>query len=270
MGREDGCTVNLSDYQVMYGDLLMGPGTTYDVDWSTLGLLDAPPVRASDIERARGDGVWQGEEFVGSQTFPLSVQMFGWERIDVGTAVRAFLDNTTPRVPRDLWFKVPHLEEPRCLLGVKVRRRAVPVTRLFGGKVRAELDLFAPDPARYGPEMKLNATLPGRSRVAGVNPGDLDTWPRFYLSSKTGITQPITIRHLETGDLISIATTTGPDEVLVIDPTIGTAVVDYVSDRTAALVHRQWWTVPSRSNFTVQLLAEPGVSMDIIWRASWW
>lgn len=262
--------MNLSDYQLMYGDLLMGRGTPYDVNWETIGLLDAPPIRSTDTDRPRGDGAWNGEEFAGPQTFPVSLMMSGRLRIPLTTAVEALRSETTPRVPRDLWFKVPHMAEPRCLLDVRVRRRAIPITRGFEHVVRAELDLRANDPARYGPEMELNALAGLRDRVAGVNQGDLDAWPLFYLSHPQGIDGQIIIRHVESGSRISINTTTAADEVLLIDPTVGTAVVDYVSDRTAALVYREWWSVPPQSGFTVRLEAPDGVRLDVAWRASWW
>lgn len=270
--------IPLSDYQVMYGNLLMGPGTTYDVNWATLGLLDLPPIRAADSDRPRGDGVWQGEEFAGAQTFPLSVQMFGWQRIPVDVAVRTFLDETTPMVPRDLWFKVPHLEEPRCLLGVKVRRRHVPVLRAFDKKVTAQLDWFAPDATRYGALQTLvtEARDGAVSSVAGVNHGSLDAWPRFRLTRfpapgrAGGFAQPVTIFHHETGSVISIHTTVAPQQELIIDPATGTALVDGVLDRGADVSSRDWWAIPPHGSFTAELVAQDGVRMDVEWRTSWW
>jgi hypothetical protein len=262
--------MNLSDMQLMYGDLLMGRGTPYDVNWETIGLLDLPPIRGTDTDRARGDGAWSGEEFAGAQTFPVSVLMTGRLRVPLSTAVEALRSETTPRVPRDLWFKVPHMDEPRCLLGVRVRRRAIPIARGFDQVVRAEFDLRANDPARYGPEMQLNVLADSRDRVAGVNQGDLDAWPKFYLSHPQGISGPVSILHLETGSRIAINTRTAPGEVLVIDQEVGTAVVDYVSDRSTALTARQWWTASPKSSFTVALEAPAGTSMDVGWRASWW
>jgi len=260
----------LSDYQVMYGDLLMGPGTPFDIAPGSLGFLDVDGLRTSDTERARGDGSWTGEEYASAQTFPLSLEIYPGHGLSLPAAVRAFLDATTPRTPRELWFKLPFLEEERVLLGVRVRRRHVPIDMTFGRLVKAEIDLFAPDPARYGPEMQLKAVVGIRPRVSGVNQGSLDSWARFYLSHPQGIDGPVTIRHLETGSRISIDTRTGPGEVLVIDQEIGTAVVDYVSDRSTALTARQWWTVSPGASFTVELEAPAGTSMDVGWRASWW
>lgn len=262
--------MNLSDMQLMYGDLLMGRGTPYDVDWTTIGLLDLPPIRATDTDRPRGDGAWSGEEFAGAQTFPVSVLMTGRLRVPLSTAVEALRSETTPRVPRPLWFKVPHMDEPRCLLGVRVRRRAIPITRGFDQVVRAEFDLRANDPARYGPEMQLNAEVGVRPTVVGVNQGDLDATPIFYLSHPDGLNGIVTVRHVESGSRITINTQTAPGEVLVIDQTTGTAVVDYVSDRSAALIHREWWTAPPKSPFTVLLQAPVGTILDVGWRASWW
>lgn len=270
MAREDGDTVILGDMQAMYGNLLMGAGTPYDLAWDKLGLLDAPPIRASDTDRARGDGVWTGEEWAGAQTFPFSVQMFGRAGIDIGVAVRTLLAETTLRTPRDLWFKVPHLSEARCLQGVRVRRRAVPIARGFGHVVKAEFDLFAPDPARYGPEMTLQAQTVVQPVVAGVNQGDLDSWPVFYLSHPTGITGPVTITHEDSGSVIAISTTTGPGQALAIDPSVGTAIVDYIVDKGADLTSRQWWSIPPGSTFTVRVAGQSGLRMDVVWRPSWW
>lgn len=259
----------LQDWQALYGDLLLGRGTPYDVDWTKSGLLDLPSMRASDTDRARGDGAWVGEEFAAAQTFSFSLQLFGAARIDLSTAVQVLEENTTPRVGRDLWFKVPHFDQPRCLLGARVRRRAIPFTRGFEQVVRVELDVFAPDPARYGPETTLTAVAGSRPSVAGVNEGTLDAWPLFVVYGPLA-SVPVTIVHAQTGSRIRFTTSLLSGQQLVIDPRTGTALVDGVDDRGAALSERQWWAIPPLSPFSATVDGPAGLRVDVRWRAAWW
>lgn len=259
----------LQDWQAQYGALLVGRGTPYDVDWTKTGLLDLPSMRTSDTERARGDGSWSGEEYASAQMVSLSLQMFGRARIDLGTVVRTLEERTTPRVGRDLWFKVPHFAQPRCLRGARVRRRAIPLTRGFEQVVRAELDLYAADPARYGPETTLTALAGSRPSVAGVNEGTLDAWPVFVVYGPSPA-EPVTIEHDQTGSLISITTALAAGQQLVIDPRVGTAVVDGVSDRGSSLTDRQWWAIPPLSPFSATMSGPEGLRVDVRWRAAWW
>lgn len=262
----------LDDFQGMYGNLLIGEGTPYDVDWSKSGLRDMPALRTTDTDRVRGDGVWVGEEFAGGQTIPLSVQMFGRAGVDLGEAVRAFDQNTTPRIPRDFWFKFPHQEQAHCLLGARVRRRAVPPSRHMREFVRAELDLFAPDPARYGAETTLAAVAGVRPVVAGTNEGTRPVFTAFRVYGPVSAGESLELVHEQTGSTVSMVFSAGinPRDYLVIDPRTGTALVNGYDDRGADLVAREWWPVAAGESFAVELRGPAGLRVDVTWRPAWW
>lgn len=260
--------MNLRDFQVMYGDLLMGAGSPYRIPPTNIALLDLPALRSSDTEIAHGDGVWPGDDYAHGQTLPLSLTLIGDAAYAPYEALRPLLTATTPRCARDLWFKLPHLEQSRCLKGVLARRRAVPLEDSLDNYVRVELDLFAPDPTRYGETQVVSTT--GGGSVAGVNLGDKSTWPRIVVHGPLAEGQEVAVTDRDLGTTVAVSVPLTAGEQLVIDQQTGTALVDGWDDVGAWVTSRGWWSAQPSASFTADVTAPAGVRVDLEWEPAWW
>lgn len=262
----------LDDFQAAYGRLLMGRGTPYSLDWSSTGLLDVPSLRTSDTDRARGDGAWVGEDFADAQTIGLSLKLMGQAGVDLSHAVRVMEDATTPRTPRDLWYKLPHFETARCLRDVRVRRRAIPVQPHFREVVEAEFELYAPDPTRYGVTERRTFEAQAHEQFLAdiVVGGNQPTWPTITVHGYMHPETPLVLTEYTTGSVIRVQTHLQEGEKLVIDQRTGTALINGRYPRPEALLERGWWAVQPGQSFRLGARCHTWVTVDVEWSPAWW
>jgi hypothetical protein len=106
------------------------------------GLLDLPEVRNNDVELIQRDGLWAGEDYLGSRSITITIRCVGTSEDDLSNKVailrRAFRSTRT-EVP--LYFAIPGIADgaPSKIMGRT--RKFESVTDLKYGRLNATFDI---------------------------------------------------------------------------------------------------------------------------------
>jgi hypothetical protein len=178
MGYLSGPVNSLTDFQVEYAGLLMGPGTPYGLP-PTWTFLDSAPARTTDTARAWGDGSWSGPDFADTATWQLPIEISPIPGIPFAAAVmqlRAVL--AISQASRPLWVKIPGM----ALQGIRAKctQRSIPIDHGFelGTLAVGAVQWRAPNPVWQS--MPRANTLSPATNAAGLG------FPLFTAYTGTG------------------------------------------------------------------------------------
>ncbi|KJK55648.1 phage distal tail protein [Saccharothrix sp. ST-888] len=256
--------------RVLWGALMMGPGTQYAVSGVT-GLDDMPEVRAYDVDKTGAHGTWTGPDYTGARIITVDLVLRGTDPANLGALVAALKQAAQPgQAPAQLQF--PDLG---VMALAKIRKRDLPydATVLWrtGG---AHLQFYCADPLIYSIAQRTARTaayapatgraypraypwLYGSGGASGglqcTNAGASPTYPQLRIDGPA--VQPI-IQLSETSAILQLNNTVGPGQFVTIDT--GTrAVLD------GGTTPRRDWVVPG-SDWPVM---QPGAN-TFVYRSS--
>lgn len=106
------------------------------------GLLDLPEVRTNDVELIQMDGLWSGDDYLGSRSITMAIRCVGTSEEDLSNQVsilrRAF---SSSRTEEPLYFAIPGIADgaPSKIMGRT--RKFESVTDLAYGRFNATFDI---------------------------------------------------------------------------------------------------------------------------------
>lgn len=282
---------------VQFGDLLLGPRTTYG--WESLtGWEETPAYDSGSVNRSDAHGAYPGRLLAEPRTITLDGVVIRTEPGRMSTAVRtlsaatALRDDEQPLVIK-LDDSPPLLSWARCI------RRAVPVGTggyAIGVAIGGAMQFEASDPRRYdliervapgrlpSSEPGLGWPLgwplafgePGSTGALSVsNLGDADTHPTVEFR---GPVERPSLTNIETGDTLEYDLPLAAGDVLAVDTRAGTVTLNSTASRlytaTARSVPEQTWTLPPGTS-TLAFRAAPGstdptASVAVRYRSAYW
>ena len=191
---------SLSNYQISYNGLTMGPGTAYGIQ--QLSGLDLPTLSSGDAQRPRDHGQFLGYNFYQGRDITITGDINA-DSTSFTHAIQTLATATVDQIANEypLWFQFPNLP----VLGSMVRpiKRAIPVdVNWVGGLASMSMLFHASDPRLYATSQSASAGLGtpvgglpfnvtfnasfGGGTVAGiatcVNSGNIDTRPTFTIT----------------------------------------------------------------------------------------
>ncbi|WP_053649573.1 MULTISPECIES: phage distal tail protein [unclassified Streptomyces] len=282
---------------VQFGDLLLGPRTTYG--WESLtGWEETPAYDSGSVNRSDAHGAFPGRLLAEPRTITLDGVVIRTEPGRMSTAVRtlsaatALRDDELPLVIK-LDGSPPLLSWARCI------RRAVPVATggyAIGVVTGGAMQFEATDPRRYDliervAPGRLPSSEPGLGWPLGwplafgepgstgtlsvTNFGDAETHP---LIEFRGPVERPSLTNIDTGDALEYDLPLTAGEVLVVDTRAGTVTLNATASRlyaaTARSVPEQTWTLPPGTS-TLAFRAAPGstdptASVAVRYRSAYW
>lgn len=269
-----GPTHTLTDFQVEYAGLVMGPDTPYDLPpvWD---LLDMAAVKLMDVARVWGDGSFTGPDFADVLVSTVGVDIYASDPASFAAAVLSFMGAVTAQVSdRPLWFKLPSMDPMG--IGAKVNTRKLPVDLSWGQLSSAVVEFRITNPqwqsiprtvtlsastaASSGLVFPMFNVASGVYAVPGVadfgstvvsssgavltNAGNAPAWPVVAVSGPT--TQPFTVTV--DGNTVTYSGLLGAGDVLTIDYVAGIASLQSDIDRTYLLTSREFSAVPAEGS----------------------
>lgn len=266
-----GAPINiLTDYQIEFNGLLMGPGTAYDIPpvWN---FLDLAALKTMDQARVWADGSWSGPDFADVLLPSIPLEVKGSTAALFTAAVQALQAAFVPQlVAAPLWVKLPGM--PAMGIAAKTNKRSIPIDLTWNGNFsQAAVQWRCPDPVWQSVSRSTTLAASGTS-VSGlafplftpasgsyVQPGFLDfgsvavssssgtvtnsgntpAWPVVVLSGPT--TVPATI--LIDGNAVTYSQPIPAGQSVTIDYKSGYAFLTGNVDRTYALTSRMFSAV---------------------------
>ena len=240
------------------------------------GWFDGSPVRADAPQRPGQHGQFGLPAYRDGRSIGLTVWCQTRSDAEVGAAVDAITG-----LLADGGYDTITVTRPdgQVTHGV-VRINGQPLVETFGWQtVSAQVELWSPEPFRYGPLQQQYTTLPeivgglryplytdgtvstGRlqygprgslGRVTLTNTGNAPGSPSFEVRGPAP--QGFTIKHVETGRRIVSATVIPAGSSLTINTDSGSATLDGV-DRSGQLTVREWPTIPPGDSATFAFTA---------------
>lgn len=286
-------TVPLSDFQVDFDGLIMGPGTPYGITLMG-GFLDMAGVRANYTPRARAHGGYTEPHYADGATYDLEMDVTATASTSFADAVAALQSGTYPQqTTRLLRFKMPG-QDVR-LMNVQCVRRSIPVEQAFtfGMANKAALQFYAPDPLKYGEQLydttglatssggltypltyPLNYGSAGNlGRITATNPGSADASLILTVSGPIDA-QGFSVTTIEDGVTLTYNAALGANDTVVIDTRVGSVILNGTADRRALLSYSQWPVIPANSTRTIQFSAlgsyQPAASLQAAWSPAFW
>lgn len=285
---------DLQDFQLEYGGLLLGVGTSYylppDGSWK---FFDAAAIKTMDQARTWADGSYSGPDFADVLLPDVTIQVSAATPDAFAQLVQTFRNSFGPQSsPLPLWVKVPSL--PAFGIGAKVNKRSLPMTNTWSTFAEGSLQWRCPDPqwqsvpriatltgsasAASGLTFPLFApasgpyTAPGSldfgslvsssSSAVLTNAGNTPAWPVVTLFGP-GPSFTITID----GNTVTYSQPIAVGQSVTIDYKSGLATLTGGVDRTTALTSRQFSPVTSSSSvFLTATTGSATVAIADIWR----
>lgn len=234
------------------------------------GWFDGVSVRGSDTARPQGHGSFGERAWRGSRLVTLTVSLLTGSHAEAADAQRWCAAMLGDGGYGELAVTDPSGETTTA----EVRLGGMPLVRWFpqSAAIRAQFQLLAPDPLRYGPWQTATTTFPARmgglrfplySDGAGVNvgaldygepsttgrvllsnPGTADSWAQFNVAGPVPA-EGFEIVVVGTGRRIRFEGAVPLHSDLVIDTATGTAVIDGSADRGGLLTYRDWPPIPA-------------------------
>lgn len=141
------------------------------------------------------------------------------------------------------------------------------------------IDMTAPDPRRYAPEVNSGTTLAAAGtglawpvvwpvnwgtigisgRITITNPGNTETISRFVVSGGE-MPDGFVIVNATTGERLTYLGPVTAGTEITLDTATRTALINGSGPGSRFLASPQWWSVPARSSIDVQFLALGGTS----------
>lgn len=235
------------------------------------GWIDGAPVRSEAPRRPGQHGQFALPAYRDGRSVGMTVWCRTGSAAEVGQAQRALT-----AILADGGYGVLTVVEPDGLTtSAAVRLADQPLVETYGWQtVSAQLELWSPDPYRYGTLQQQYATLPtivgglryplytdgtvstGRlqygprgssGRVTLTNAGNAPAWPTFEVRGPAP--QGFAVQHVETGRRIVSTTFIPAPSSLIVNTANGMATLDGV-DRSGQLTVRQWSPVPAGGSAT--------------------
>lgn len=270
---------------VQFGDLLLGPRTTYG--WQSLtGWEDTPGYDSGTVNRSDAHGAYPGRLLAGPRTITLDGVVIRTDPGRMSVAVRTLSAATALR-DDELPLVIQLDDAPPLLSWARCIRRAVPVGTggyAIGVVTGAALQWEATDPRRYSvieqqvatglpsPEPGLDwQVTPGPERLTyplsfgtpgstgtmlAVNDGDAPSHP--VITFRGPVSRP-SVTNLRTGEAIEYDIDLAADDELLVDTREGTVTLNNSASRLYTATAR---SVPEQS-----LALDPGAT-SLLFRAA--
>ncbi|MBZ2197279.1 phage tail family protein [Occultella gossypii] len=273
-------------------------GSVADGDWSVQeegieGWFDGAPVRSDAPDRPGQHGQFGLPAYRGGRTVGLSVQCETRSDLDIGAARRV----VTSILADGEYGLLTVVEPDGHTTSAAVRLNGQPLVRTDGWRsATAQIELFAPDPYRYGPKRQHYTTLPelvgglefdlftdgtvdtgylefgeqgSTGRVILTNEGTAPYFPDFEVRGPAP--GGFTLTNVETGRQIVSSTVIPAGSTLTVRSAIGVATLDGV-DRSGQLVRREWTPVPKQGSsewaFSAPTFTAAALVASV--RDAWW
>lgn len=291
----------LEPWQAQLGPLRLGPGTPYE--WASLtGVEELPPLRTADEPRPWSHGYYAGQDWADGRTIGWEIEIAAEPELGIGydqalaDLRRAMVPTAGAHVP--LWVHIPHRGVP-VRWDVKVRRHRITTDMRYElGLALAEAQLYAPDPVGYGDERSASTGFPlmvgglefdlftdgtahtgflefgasgGTGRVALINDGTADTYPRYRVAGPVDV--GFEILDVPTGRRLRFEGDVAAASTISVDTATGIVLLDDVADRSGQLTVREWTPIPAASGTEVMfrpLGSHTPASLLVTWAPAWW
>lgn len=193
----------LSDRQMSFGGLTIGPGTPYRIQ--VANGLDLPTIRSGDSTRPRDHGELIGLDLMKGRTVDLSILTTS-DGTGLDHALKALGAATVPGGTTEVPLWVKPLDLPQLVTMCRVRKRKIPWTLTFmvASVAKTDLQLHSTDPRLYGATLNPSAHLP-------IPLGGLSFPATFPLSFGGGsATGDIAITHGGNAEMRPVLVIAGP------------------------------------------------------------
>ncbi|MBW4033035.1 MAG: hypothetical protein HIU88_10265 [Acidobacteria bacterium] len=289
----------LTDFQVEYAGLLMGPNTPFGLPPHQ--LLDMATVKKMDTARIGRDGSWSGPHYADFLAFTLDIEVYGSPQTVFDAAAAALEAVMFPQLtPMPFWYKLPN--RPPRGIGVRPTKRHLPVDITWErGLSIASAEFEAPDPRwqsvprtvtiAAGTAQRGGLVFPLFKRLSGANgkldfgstgasssqtltnAGNSDAWPYVTVTPPAAGLSGFSITVA--GHTVTYSGTVGNGQQVVLDAFAGTAGLinagdpTSLADRTYLLTARDWAPIPARSSAVLAFYAAGGTAAATIadmWR----
>jgi len=139
----------LADWQISYGGLVMGEGTSYDIE-EIRGLDDLPDVDSADLDPVR-DGQIPGTDYARGRTIVATIRPAGASAADYATLVAALRAATAISPDALPPLNVKRAGESERIVYCRPRRRSLPTTMTssVSWHEQAVIEWHAADPNIY-------------------------------------------------------------------------------------------------------------------------
>lgn len=155
-------------WQVEYAGVVFGVPTGREI--VTMDLFSAPSIRTNDVARPQGHGNFQGDDWYGSRTFNMDIEVWGYSESDLHDRLNDVLRATTiQEEPLPLVVRIPGRSEDILLFARPIQRSNVlDIETVVGNIARFSLQWRADDPRLYAAdESTLTLELQAGSEVGG-------------------------------------------------------------------------------------------------------
>ena len=239
MAFPSGSSSVVSNYQVQFAQVLMGPGTNYDV--KEIQGLDLPPLRTKDEPRPLDVGQLMGQDFLDGRDITVE--------LDVKVANLSGLMALVPQTVAEefnLWVQVPTIAFP-VGVGARIRKRNTPVDvrYTFGGLASVTYQFHATDPRLY--EAVTTTSLTWGAGVSITNNGTMEERPQLTLVGPL-TTPSVTNNTLPGAPFLSFQTLTA-GQTLVVDLLTHLITLNGTAQPSAKLsTGNSWWWLQPGAN----------------------
>ncbi|WP_030383613.1 phage tail family protein [Streptomyces sp. NRRL S-241] len=265
---------------VQFGELLLGPHTTYR--WKNLtGWEDSPGLDSGTVTRSDAHGAYPGRLLAQPRTITLDDIVIRTEPRRMGAAVRALRAATALREDEQP-LVVMLDDEPPLLSFARCLRRSIPVGvggYAIGVVQGAALQFEATDPRRYSlVEQQADARLPSSGLPAplrAVNEGDAPAHPVITIRGPLSLPS---LTNVSTGQMIEYDIDLSASDSLLVDTAAGTVTLNSTTSSLGTASARsaieQLYTFPPGVSSLLFRAApgpiDPRASMGIRWRSAYW
>lgn len=286
----------VTDWQVEYGSLVLGAGTSYELLPPIEGISDHPDVRVSDQTRLRQHGLLPGDDFLAGRTLTLRVEITASTDAELSTAVAALKAALAPGAAEaPLILRIPGVAGGGTRrIYARPRRLALPVDlEHFFRLATATIGLDACDPRIYD-ETATTLTTGLAASVAGLawpliwnlNWGGASTGDSVIATNIGSFSTPWTARidgpvtnpsveNVTTGQVLSLSGDGGlvlaAGEWVDLDSSTRTVLLGGTASRYSALTSSSsWWDLPPGSTtlrFAGTTTGSP--QLAITFRSAW-
>ncbi len=256
--------MTLSDYQVSYGGVTLGPGTSYRIK-NIDGLRGLPQLRVSDYAKLKRHGTYSGVDVLEGRHVTMDVVAKGVSASDFETQLANLEAATIPLLTGTLVmsFKLPSRIQQR--VNARVRKRSDLILPTYG-KLWTEisLELFCPDPRVYDDSLTTTNSSAGSATI--TNAGNFESRPVITVTPSSS---PVTITNTsDSNNFIKLATSSvgSIPNPCIIDLQNQTVVDNAGTNRFDVVDSSTTWTalVAGANVITIS-----GGTFSIAWRSAW-